>query len=283
MSGGTFSVSRGLWDHAAFKREKFTEREAWIWMLGEASWKGRVTRAGDLVVPLERGQLVLSSRFAAKCWGWTDSKVRRFIERLQKLEMVSAKTDAGVTVITICNYDDYQGGGAASDAGPTQDRRRTDANENKDEIQREEGEEDTDVSLTASAVGEPVHANELSQAVSRYNSAAAKAGWPQVQKLSPSRARSLRSRLKDCGGAKGWEVALRKAFDSDFCRGRTAQPWTGFGFDWLIKSANFTKLMEGNYDNRTGNSGHQSARPGGSRSSLYHAAAAVAARRSSRT
>lgn len=112
--------------------------------------------------------------------------------------------------------------------------------------------EDTNVSLQVAP------ANDISSAVSRYNDAAVKAGWPQVQKMTPNRSKQLRARLKECDGMDGWEIALRKAFDSDFCRGRTSKPWGGFGFDWLVKSANFTKLMEGNYDNR-----HDNARASG--------------------
>lgn len=118
---------------------------------------------------------------------------------------------------------------------------------------------DTSVSLSVSA-DVPCHANEISHAVSRYNQAAERAGWPQVQKLTPNRSKQLKARLKDCGGLDGWEDALRRAFASDFCRGRTSKPWTGFGFDWLVKAGNFTKLMEGNYDNRTDN-GATSNRP----------------------
>lgn len=112
-------------------------------------------------------------------------------------------------------------------------------------------EEDTNVSLS-SPDDAPVPANDVSSAVQRYNDAAAKAGWPQVQKVSPNRSKQIRARIRDAGGLDGWGAALLKAYESDFCRGRTPKPWTGFGFDWLIKSANFTKLMEGNYDNRTG-------------------------------
>ena len=112
--------------------------------------------------------------------------------------------------------------------------------------------EDTNVSLSVSTDA-PLPANDISQAVSRYNQAAERAGWPQVQKLTPNRSKQLRARLKDCGGLEGWEDALRRAYASDFCRGRTPKPWTGFGFDWLTKAANFTKLMEGNYDNRSDN------------------------------
>lgn len=94
------------------------------------------------------------------------------------------------------------------------------------------------------------HANDTAAAVTAYNDAAGHVGWPKVQRMTPARSKALRARLAECGGTEGWEVALRRAMDSDFLCGRTAKPWTGFGFDWLTKSANFTKLMEGNYDNR---------------------------------
>ena len=109
--------------------------------------------------------------------------------------------------------------------------------------------EDTDVSLSADAAA-PVHASEASEAVSAYNVAAEKAGWPKVQRMSPARTRALKARLRECGGIEGWQHALKRAIDSDFLCGRTPKAWVGFSFDWMTKAANFTKLMEGNYDNR---------------------------------
>lgn len=94
------------------------------------------------------------------------------------------------------------------------------------------------------------HASEPSEAIALYNRAAAEAGWPQVQRMSPTRTRALKARLAECGGIEGWEVALRRALDSDFLCGRTTRPWAGFCFDWLVKPGNFAKVMEGNYDNR---------------------------------
>lgn len=104
---------------------------------------------------------------------------------------------------------------------------------------------DTNVSLQ-----EPSPANDISEAVSKFQDAAESAGWSRVQKMNPNRSKLLRARLGECGGIEGWEVALRKAMDSDFLCGRTQKAWHGFSFDWMIKAANFTKLMEGNYDNR---------------------------------
>lgn len=109
-------------------------------------------------------------------------------------------------------------------------------------------EEDTNVSLPISAP-QPHHANEISEAVALYNEAATQNGWPKVAKLTPARSKKLKARLKDCGGIEGWRYALERSEASDFIRNQ----WTGFGFDSLVSQEKFTRLMEGNYDNRTDN------------------------------
>lgn len=114
-------------------------------------------------------------------------------------------------------------------------------------------EPELDISKTTNVVlgdlppSQPSPANDLSEAVAAYNRAAEKAGWPQVRKLTPQRAKSLRARLRDVGGLCGWLAALRRAYASDFCR----EGWRGFGFDSLVSQQKLTRLMEGNYDNRT--------------------------------
>lgn len=135
---GTFNISRELWADEAFADDKFSEREAWIWMIAEASWKRRKKRVGDYVVTVERGQMANSVRFMAKAWKWTPAKVQRFLERLKKLEMITSKTDTGVSVITICKYEKYQAKPKAADTVPIQSRYTSDTNEKKGEI-REEG------------------------------------------------------------------------------------------------------------------------------------------------
>ena len=137
---GTVNIARDLFDHGMFKPEVFTEREAWIWLIMQARWKSGAYRAGDFVVNLERGQLAASVRFMAQAWGWTPAKVQRYQKRLINLEMISSKTDTGVTVTTICNYDKFQTLQQTPDTGPIQDRYRTDT-EKKTDVIREEGKE----------------------------------------------------------------------------------------------------------------------------------------------
>lgn len=102
-------------------------------------------------------------------------------------------------------------------------------------------------------------------------------GCSKPSSFSADRKQKIKARLKEVDGIEGWKIALEKAETSDFIKGRG---W--FSIDWMLKPQNFTKLMEGNYDNRTNDSGpsgpNGSARRCGTGSGTADAFAAVAAR-----
>jgi hypothetical protein len=135
---GVFAVDRGIWDHPSFANEPLTEREAWAWLIGEASFKARTRRIGSVVLELKRGQVAASLRFMANKWQWSEPRVRRFLRRLKTDAMIDVATDAGITVITVCNYNKYQkvslpsnaATDAQSDAAATQQRRKVESTEN---------------------------------------------------------------------------------------------------------------------------------------------------------
>lgn len=91
-----------------------------------------------------------------------------------------------------------------------------------------------------------------------YNEVAERVGWPKVQAFSKRREKAAAHRMKECGGFEAWREAIERAAASDFLSGR-ATGSTPASFDWLNNRANFTKLMEGNYDNRTNTQGHSAA------------------------
>lgn len=105
---GTVNISRDIWRDTAFKTEPFTEREAFIWIIMEASYKPRQKRVANVSVDLERGQLATSVRFMCEAWNWSKSRVDRFLKRLEKRDMIGTDSGTGVNVITVCKYDDYQ-------------------------------------------------------------------------------------------------------------------------------------------------------------------------------
>jgi len=134
---GVFAIDRGLFGHPAFKSQTFTQREAWIWLIAEAAFRGHDRRIGSITLHLARGQVAASLRYMAERWGWSEPTVRRFLNRLKELRMIDAATDAGITIITISNYSKYQrvslpkdaAHDAARDAKPTQARRKKEDNE----------------------------------------------------------------------------------------------------------------------------------------------------------
>ena len=101
---GRFAVARQIWASDEFKREAFTEREAFMWMISEACYEAE-TRQGR---QLERGQFCHSFRYLAGRWGWKTSRVQRFIQRLKDRYTIDTLSDTGRLVVTICNYDKFQ-------------------------------------------------------------------------------------------------------------------------------------------------------------------------------
>lgn len=250
---GTVNVARAIWDDPTFKDSEMSQREAWIWMIAEASWKDRIKRVGNAEIALKRGQLVASTRFLAKAWLWSEPRVRRYFEMLENRRMISRVTDAGVTVISICKYDDYQNTPRVDDAPAThhatQDRRTSDANDNKGEIRGKGKEEEPIGSLSADAdPAHPIPVDEISLAVSAYRAAAADVGWPDVRSLSKQRRAALAARLREVG-LQGWQDALARARGSPHLTGQNDRGWTA-SFDFLTRKSSFDRLMEGNYDPR---------------------------------
>lgn len=112
---GFFAIDRGVWDHPLFAREKFSEREAWLWLLSGAAWADTRIRIGKSMIGLRRGQLAFATRFLAEKWMWTHSKVVRFLNRLKSDTMIVTEPKRDATLITICNYEKYQSSRNASE------------------------------------------------------------------------------------------------------------------------------------------------------------------------
>ena len=75
--------------------------------------------------------------------------------------------------------------------------------------------------------------------------------FPAVIKLTETRKRAIKARLKDYG-LDEIKRAFSLAEQSDFLKGSSG--WQA-SFDWLMKPANMTKVLEGNYTNRASPNG----------------------------
>lgn len=82
----------------------------------------------------------------ADAWQWSKSRVDRFLKRLENRDMVALDSGTGQLVITLCNYDEYQGqrdtSGTRAGQTPGHERDTSGTNYKKDEIRVNTEKED---------------------------------------------------------------------------------------------------------------------------------------------
>lgn len=95
-------------DNPLYLSEPFTRMQAWIDLLLLANHKeGFFYVRGNKVV-VGRGQVGTSSRTLASRWQWSRGKVERFLKDLENDNQIEPQKNNVITLISICNYDDYQ-------------------------------------------------------------------------------------------------------------------------------------------------------------------------------
>lgn len=84
--------------------------------------------------------------------------------------------------------------------------------------------------------------------------------YPKVISLSEARKRAIRARLK-MYSMDDFRMLFEKAEASSFLKGANNRNWSA-NFDWMIKDANMTKVIDGNYDDGSWNK-HTVKQPSG--------------------
>ena len=109
MVEGWNKIYRSIQEHWLWTCEPFSRGQAWIDLLLMANHKSNKIMINGTLEVVERGQRVTSIRKLADRWRWSTKKVSHFLEQLVKDKMIEYKSDTSKTVITIVNYDKYQG------------------------------------------------------------------------------------------------------------------------------------------------------------------------------
>ena len=131
---GYIQLWRRLRDHRlwpAFKQRKFTELEAWIDLLFDATYKAHRRTFRGQVFDLKPGELVFSQREKAEQWKWSRGKVRSFLDSLCLNGEATHEKSPDVTRLCICKltgYAEWQ-----PDIGPKLDRSASRARRKKGE------------------------------------------------------------------------------------------------------------------------------------------------------
>lgn len=110
-----------------------------------------------------------------------------------------------------------------------------------------EKEKDIDIEIEKERERESTNYQEI---IGLYNDTCV--SFPHLTKLSEARKKAIRARLKTYS-IDDFKLMFQKAEASSFLKGKNNRNWSAT-FDWMIKDANMSKILDGNYDDRGGGS-----------------------------
>ena len=106
---GYYKISRKLLNSDLWLLEPFTKGQAWLDLIGLASFKKTKIRVKNgETIDIQRGECAWSVIKLAQRWMWSRGKVNRFIEQLKNEKMIQQKICSNLTIIKVLNYNFYQ-------------------------------------------------------------------------------------------------------------------------------------------------------------------------------
>ena len=135
MHEGYVKIYRKIKDNPLWDEKPFSRFQAWLDLILSVNHKERKVMINGNFVEVKPGQKMTSMRKLANEWGWSITKVKKFLDELQNDEMITYYSDTKKTVITIEKWETYQG---YSDTKRTQ-------KENKNKTERKQKETNNNV------------------------------------------------------------------------------------------------------------------------------------------
>lgn len=134
--GGYIKYYRSLVNHEILTDP--LEQYNWLKLIAAASWQDTTQRIPNttMVVPVKRGQYLTSERGLMSLWGCGNTKARNLLDLLVNEGMVVSEAKHRKRLLTICNYEIFQGDKAEPKATdkPEPNANPTRTQPNKEEI-----------------------------------------------------------------------------------------------------------------------------------------------------
>ena len=125
---GWIKIDRKIQEHWIFNDSwKFRN---WIDLILMVNHRDNKVELNGTLFNCKRGETLRSLQTLATRWRCSKSKVRRFLELLQKEGMIRLKNETKTTRITICKYDTYQISDTAVKRKRNTDETHTNPNKN---------------------------------------------------------------------------------------------------------------------------------------------------------
>jgi hypothetical protein len=120
MGKGWIKLHRKVQDSPQWLKKPFGKGRAWVDLLMLANHAPGFIEVRGLRLPVNRGEIGWSQPELAKRFGWSRGKVKRFLNELEMDNQIVQQKNNVSTLITIVNYDKYQGNDTADDTADGQ-------------------------------------------------------------------------------------------------------------------------------------------------------------------
>ena len=108
MVEGYIKVYRQLQDNPFWKEKPFSKGQAWVDLLFKANFIDRKVFVNGQLIEIKRGQLLRGIGNLAEEWGWSKSRVIRFLDKLENEGMIQKNGTPNGTLVTIEKYTFFQ-------------------------------------------------------------------------------------------------------------------------------------------------------------------------------
>lgn len=141
---GWFKIHRQLLNSPFWTCEPFTRGQAWVDLIGLTNHADNFFYCRGIKVDVKRGQCGWSEVALAQRWKWSRSKLRKFLNDLEKEQQIKQQKGNVNQIITIINYEIYQEKEQQTeqqkDSRKTTEEQQKDTNKNDNNIKNENNE-----------------------------------------------------------------------------------------------------------------------------------------------
>ena len=132
---GWIKLHRSIQEHFIYDFSEPDKALAWIDILLSASYSDSKVKIKSTVFPVQKGQWLVSQVTLQKRWKMSQNKVKRLLKMLESDRMISVSANELTSIITICNFSNYQDSERADGQASERAGERA-TNEQANDIQR---------------------------------------------------------------------------------------------------------------------------------------------------
>lgn len=105
---GWIALHRKIQECDLWEDKPYARGQAWVDLLLLANHNDKKVVFDGNIITVKKGQRITSIRILGERWGWSRTKVNKFLELLEREKMIIRASDTKKTLVTIVNYELYQ-------------------------------------------------------------------------------------------------------------------------------------------------------------------------------